>query len=286
MLQKTFVHLPGIGLSTEKKLWDRGIGSWADLQRFAPTYFNGGRLKTVQDELEKTFKAWEAKDLFYFHQTLPHTELWRFLPRFLDDVAYLDIETDGLRLPPQSRSTTITFYFRGEVLQAHELREKRRLVERMAAEARIFCTYFGDVFDLPFLRKEFNLLLRTATLDLCFWLKRLGFNGGLKKVEKEFPNIRARQSQDIGGLDAVRLWKWHEKGLPGALETLLSYNAEDTIVLETLLVNAYNLEIARRPHLGLKALGYQEQVKPPTSVDLSVYERLRARAASAVSSRW
>lgn len=286
MLPRTFVHLPGIGLSTEKKLWDRGVRGWGELQRFAPTYFDGRRLEEVMIGLDHTLEAWEKSDLHYFYETLPRTELWRFLPRFLNDVAYLDIETDGLRLPPQSSSTTITFYFRGEVLQAHEPAEKRRLVERIDAEAKIYCTYFGDVFDLPFLRREFGVPLKKATLDLCFWLKRLGFNGGLKKVEKEFPNVRSRDSQDIGGLDAVRLWKWYEKGLPGALETLLSYNAEDAIVLETLLVNAYNLEIAKRPQLGLRELETPKPVFPPTAVDLSIYERLRARAASAVSSRW
>ena len=154
---------------------------------------------------------------------------------FFDEIAFLDIETNGLYLPPSSNSTTITFYFRGQLYQEHEHRRKEALLHKIHAEAAIYCTYFGEVFDLPFLRREFHLPLLKPHLDLCFWLKRLGYNGGLKKVEKSFDDIPRRQSLDIGGLDAVRLWEFHQRGVSGALDTLLTYNAEDTIVLESLL---------------------------------------------------
>lgn len=276
MLDKSFVHLAGIGLSTEKKLWDRGIGNWGHLAEFAPTYFEGTRLRTIQDGLKETFAAWEKKDLHYFYKLLPRPELWRLVPKFLDDIAYLDIETDGLKLPPVSQSTTITFCFRGQLYQEHEPRLKKLLVEKIDAECAIYCTFFGEVFDVPFLRKEFGVPMEKAHLDLCFWLKRLGFGGGLKKVEKEFPDIRSRESFDIDGFDAVRLWKLYEKGVPGALETLLTYNAEDTVVLESLLIKAYNFEVAKRPYLGLSPLEFRLIPEIPTKVDLAIYERLRS----------
>lgn len=276
MLNRSFVHLEGIGLSTEKKLWSMGVASWDALSDFAPSYFEGDRLMTVKRGLEATYQAWEKKDLYYFYQGLPRPELWRLVPEFLEEIAYLDIETNGLKLPPVSQSTTVTFCFQGQLYQEHDPRLKKKLIEKMDAESSLFCSFFGEVFDVPFLRKEFGLPLRKAHLDLCFWLKRLGFFGGLKKIEKEFPEVRRRESFDIEGLDAVRLWQLHLKGVPGALETLLTYNAEDTVVLETLLVKAYNLEVEKRPQLNLPLLDFRKPIAISTKVDIGVYERLKA----------
>jgi uncharacterized protein YprB with RNaseH-like and TPR domain len=275
MLERSFVHLPGIGLSTEKRLWQRGILDWNALRDGAASLFVGSRLNGVREALDATRAAWERRDLLYFYENLPRAELWRLVPGFFDEIAFLDIETDGLNLPPSSSSTTITFYFRGVVHQAHQPAEKAALLARMSDEAAIFCTYFGEVFDLPFLRREFKMDLRKPHLDLCFWLKRLGYNGGLKKVERAFDDIPRRQSVDIGGLDAVRLWHLHQRGVRGALETLLTYNAEDTVVLESLLVKAYNMELEQRPHLDLQPLELRPLPRLATEVDLRIYERLR-----------
>jgi hypothetical protein len=43
-----------------------------------------------------------------------------------------------------------------------------------------------------------------------------------------------RDRPDISGRDAVRLWREHERGQDGSLETLISYNREDTVNLRTL----------------------------------------------------
>lgn len=276
MLNKSFVHLPGIGLSTERKLWDRGVQSWQHLNQYAPSFFEGPRLQTILQALNETQTAWETRDLAFFYRAMPRPELWRLVPQFFDDIAYLDIETNGLKLPPCSQSTTITFYFRGQLYQEHEHHLKELLCKKIDAEATIYCSFFGEVFDIPFLRKEFNVPFNKAHLDLCFWLKRLGFQGGLKKVEKMFDDVRKRGSMDIDGLDAVRLWALHKKGVPGALETLLTYNAEDTLVLEALLVKAFNLEVDKRPYLGLEKL--EARATPPlkTAIDPKIYDRLRS----------
>jgi uncharacterized protein YprB with RNaseH-like and TPR domain len=62
--------------------------------------------------------------------------------------------------------------------------------------------------------------------------KKIGLSGGLKQVEKDIGIERDRP--DISGRDAVRLWREHESGRDGALETLISYNREDTVNLRTL----------------------------------------------------
>lgn len=275
MLQRSFIHLPGIGLTTEKRLWEKGIASWADLRAHAPKLFEPPKLDAILERLSKSVEAWEKRNPLFFYETLPRTELWRLVPEFLDRVAYLDIETNGLRFPPQSQSTTITFYFRGQLYQEHEHRSKELLVKKIDAEADVFCSFFGEVFDIPFLRHEFGSPLKKAHFDLCFWLKRLGFHGGLKKVEKQFEDIPRRAAMDIDGFDAVRLWNLHQKGTPGALETLLTYNAEDTVVLEGLLIRAFNLEVAKHPGCGLEPLPIPKMAKLSTRIHPSVYEQLR-----------
>jgi len=78
---------------------------------------------------------------------------------------------------------------------------------------------FGDVkIDIPH-------------FDLCFAAKRLGFKGGLKKLELELGIERDESVQGLDGYDAVKLWDHANRGSQGALETLVRYNREDTVNL-------------------------------------------------------
>jgi uncharacterized protein YprB with RNaseH-like and TPR domain len=278
VLQRSFIHLPGIGPSKEKMLWSRGVGDWDHLLREARGFFPAADAGEMESLLRASRVAWEARDAYFFYQQLPRQEHWRLVSEFHDSIAFLDIETDGLYLPPHSRSTTITFRFRGQLYQEHAFEAKARLLDKMAAEAALFCSYYGDVFDLPFLRREFGRPLRKAHLDLCFWLKRLGFNGGLKRVETCFPGIYQRRFRNIAGPDAARLWRFHQQGRKGALEALLAYNAEDVLVLEGLLAEAYNLELDARPHLDLPSLTLPVPEPPATRVAPEIYEWLEKDA--------
>jgi len=51
--------------------------------------------------------------------------------------------------------------------------------------------------------------------------KQIGLSGGLKPIEQAIGVERDRP--DISGEDAVRLWREHERGQDGSLETLISY---------------------------------------------------------------
>jgi hypothetical protein len=49
MLQQTFIHIPGIGKLTELGLWEHGIRSWDDADRFEKRFGAvGGRLLVVR----------------------------------------------------------------------------------------------------------------------------------------------------------------------------------------------------------------------------------------------
>ena len=277
MLNRTFVHLPGIGPVKEGRLWRDGIHDWASLAVSAERIFRGDRLREIRETLDRSHAALDARDWHFFYRRLPRPELWRLVPACFGNIAYLDIETTGQFAPPRCHSTTIAVSFRGTLYQEHDDARKRELLEWICREASALGTFFGEVFDIPFLRSEYGLPFEIAHIDMCFWLKRLGYRGGLKKVEKCFPEIPPRQSEDVDGFDAVRLWRWHEQGVPGALETLLTYNAEDTIVLERLLVLAWNLEVRRRKDWGLAELVAPRPPEIPTGVDAAVYARLTGR---------
>lgn len=297
MLQNSFVHLAGVGPVREKKLWAKGIRHWADLRQHlqehleqpapAPDRKKRSPLPAVLldqasehlDRLHRAEQAYRDKDLAYFYRFMPRDQLWRMVPEFFDDIAYLDIETTGSGLPPLSYSTTICFYFRGQVYQEHEPAKKQALIRRIYSECKILVTFFGEVFDVPFLTAEYGIPLEKAHLDLCFWLKRNGFKGGLKKIQKLFSDIPSRNSMDLDGFDAVRLWRLHQKGVPGALETLMTYNAEDTVVLEPLLLKAYELETRKYPEFALPRLAERAWPKLGTQVSPEVYQLLRSEPA-------
>jgi len=93
-------------------------------------------------------------------------------------------------------------------------------------------TFNGKRFDVPFLEANFDIDLQRPHLDLLYTCKKIGLSGGLKQVEQDIGIERDRP--DISGRDAVRLWREHERGQDGSLETLISYNREDTVNLQTL----------------------------------------------------
>lgn len=280
MLENSFVHLPGIGPETEQRFWSEGVRTWDELDENLCNLFGPQKARKISLALEESRAAHAAREFGYFQERLKGAEMWRLLPLFLDagldnEIAYLDIETTGLGFPPQCKSTTIAVLFRGELHLEHEPARKRMLMQTVEREAKLLVTFNGGTFDLPFLRREFGVSLRQAHLDLRYWFARLGYRGGLKAIQKRFAEIPQRGSMDIDGFDAVRLWKLHERGVPRALETLLTYNAEDTLVLEQLIFCGLNIEAAARPQLGLTVRRTPTVRAVPTRICPQVYGMLR-----------
>ena len=103
----------------------------------------------------------------------------------------------------------------------------------------LLVTFFGTGFDLPVLRRAFQMEFPQLHVDLCFLLKRLGYSGGLKRVEEEIGVRRPEHVAGLSGWDAVRLWWEWRRGSRSALQILLDYNAQDVRNLERLLDFAY-----------------------------------------------
>ncbi|MGI0151573.1 MAG: ribonuclease H-like domain-containing protein, partial [Thermoplasmata archaeon] len=84
-----------------------------------------------------------------------------------------------------------------------------------------------------------------AHIDLRFVLRRLGYSGGLKRIEQELRLGEREGVEGLRGLDAVRLWQEWRRGRRESLDLLIEYNRADTVNLEPLLEFSV-AEMARR----------------------------------------
>lgn len=233
MLQQTFLHLPGIGEIRERQFWREGIRDWpAFLDARARGRLCGGRFDRWAPAVEESLACYAAGDWKYFETRLPSAHKWRAFGDFADRALYVDIETTGLG--GDDRITVIGTY---DGVRQHAYvagRDLERAVEQIEAHPLIV-TFNGAQFDIPLIRARFrHNLFNHIHLDLRYPLKRLGFRGGLKKIEQAFGMERSERTRGLDGWDAVRLWQEYQDGCAESLEVLLEYNLEDVKNLEPL----------------------------------------------------
>ncbi|MDE1821622.1 MAG: ribonuclease H-like domain-containing protein [Euryarchaeota archaeon] len=245
ILRATFQHLPGIGATSEAVLWTRGITDWEDLERsnslpgVAPE-----RLERFRGELRRSRSALEDGNAEYFARNLPPSEHWRLYSSFPKRTAFLDIETTGLS-PHQGIVTCVTVHGGGKtrtLVYGEDLEELGALLRPFA----LLVTFNGRGFDVPFLEvHQPELRFPPAHADLRWLLLRLGQKGGLKIIERRLGLGDRTGVEGVDGLEAVRLWESHRRGVKGALERLVEYNRKDTQNLEPLMEYATR-EMERR----------------------------------------
>jgi uncharacterized protein YprB with RNaseH-like and TPR domain/predicted nuclease with RNAse H fold len=227
LLAETFVHMSGIGLKTERRLWHAGIGSWSALGQTA-----FARRPAVAQCIARSERALLTDDLAYFFGALPASERWRAYSDFGEQFAAVDIETTGLSIYDQL--TVVGIELNGEYrtfVRGANLDD----AAEMLSVARGLITFNGALFDLPFLARSFpGLALPAAHVDLRFLARRVGWTGSLKKVEGLANVRRGAGLRDISGFEATVLWSEFEHGDLGSLRKLVAYNAADTCVLRPL----------------------------------------------------
>jgi predicted nuclease with RNAse H fold len=164
---------------------------------------------------------------------MPRSELWRLYPEFKRKTAFVDIETTGLSLY-YDKITLIGIYdgrnYRAYIA-GHNLDDFRDDVRQYG----LIVTFNGSLFDLPFLRKAFPSLGLPGHVDLRFFLRRLGFSGGLKSIEKRTGVTRPEEINDFDGFDATILWNRYVHGNADALRLLVEYNRADVVNLRALM---------------------------------------------------
>ncbi|MCP4629099.1 MAG: ribonuclease H-like domain-containing protein, partial [bacterium] len=173
-------------------------------------------------------------DIRFFAKRFTTSDTWRIFDRFKGKAVYLDIEASG-GYQGLDEITVIGLY---DGRMVHTFVNGRNLEEFEAAIAsyELVITFSGSSFDLPFIRRCFpNISLPPAHIDLRFLLKKLGYKGGLKRIEKEFGLLRGSHIHDMDGFDAVRLWMAYQWGDKSALDLLIEYNTADIVNLEPLM---------------------------------------------------
>ncbi|HEX9340856.1 MAG TPA: ribonuclease H-like domain-containing protein [Thermoplasmata archaeon] len=239
MLRQTFVHIPGVGYRTEERLWRSGIRTWDDFTSGRrPSRLSQRQAGRIADELARSADALRRGRHRYFARALPPREHWRAWTEFRNRVAFLDIETTGLSLGRDA--VTVAGVYDGRCRQTFVQGDNLEDLPAALERAQLLVTFNGRGFDAPFLRKSFpRMRLDQIHVDLMHPLRRLGFFGGLKRIEREMGILRSEETSGLGGFDAVRLWRAYEAGDDDALELLIRYNMEDVVNLEPLASFAY-----------------------------------------------
>jgi len=237
LLTGTFLHAPGIGAATERSLWSKGLLSWRQLIDDDRPPVSKGRLGALRETVERSIDALDRRDHLWFANALPAKEHWRLLPWFGERIAYLDIETNG---GMDADDITIIGIHDGHECRVLVRGEDLDAFPELIADTQLLVTFFGGGFDLPFLRRRFPAVpLDQPHIDLCPTLRRLGYSGGLKSIERKLRIPRREEVDGLDGMDAVRLWNaWKWRGDEEARRLLILYNREDVENLETLLAFA------------------------------------------------
>lgn len=239
MLTSTFIHTQGVGQATEKALWANGIDTWQSFLSCSQLTISKARQAAIHDTVVESIANLDSGCVEYFARKLPKREHWRALSEFGNRIGYLDIETDGGYYPD---AVTIIGLYDGFDMNTYV---KGRNLEKFAEDCihyDAFVTFFGGGFDIPFLIRRFPALASVfgsrLHIDLCPLMRRLGYSGGLKRIEKELNIRRIPETEGLDGYDAVRLWRIFRQGgtnAEDALRLLISYNREDVINMKEIL---------------------------------------------------
>lgn len=196
------------------------------------------RKTRICEEIKTSCRHLAEKDCFFFSQRLPSAEHWRTYSLFSDSVAFFDIETTGLS-PARDRITVVGIYDGNESKMYVRGINLDDIVEEFS-KYRLLVSFNGARFDIPFIKSEFpELEFKQLHIDLMYPLRRIGYGGGLKNIEKVLGIRRSEDTDGMDGFDAVRLWRQYEKGDKGALDLLLKYNREDIVNLKTIIELTY-----------------------------------------------
>lgn len=238
MLRQTFLHVPGVGYRTEERLWRSGIASWDDVGTDRMAWVSPHLRDVLADEIARSEAALRGGRYRYFTLRLPLREHWRVWPEFRDAVAFLDIETTGLDIGRDA--LTVVGVYDGRRKRSFVRGENLEELPAALDRARLLVTFNGSRFDVPFLRRAFpRMRLDQLHLDLMNPLHRLGYWGGLKKIERRLGIERSDETAGLSGFDAIRLWAEYEAGDEDARDRLVAYNLEDVVNLEPLAEFAY-----------------------------------------------
>jgi hypothetical protein len=238
MLRQTFLHIPGLSERRERILWRRGIWTWDDL--LADPHSSGLPLPLLDDArviLQLSQEALQRGDIYFFAQHLPTREHWRLFGEFQGVTAYLDIETGSIGHGRQG--ITVIGLYDGQEFRSFVHGRNLHTFEQHVRRYDLLVTFNGKSFDVPVIERDLGIPIYQSQIDLKVLLHRLGYQGGLKRIERQWGIVRDDEVLGLTGFDAVVLWEQYRRGDPAALERLLAYNRADVVNLEVLMQRGY-----------------------------------------------
>ena len=236
MLTSTFVHLNGIGPSTERRLWEGGIADWTTFRREPNLPGISPSRKVLYDiDLASAQEQLDRRNARYFAGCLHTRDHWRLFRTFGPRALYLDIETTGLSAH-EGQVTIVGLYRQGRLrtlISGDDL--TLGVIQEELDQAALLLTFFGSVFDIPYLQTCFKgLRVSIPHFDLCFAARRVGLQGGLKHIERELDIARDSDLLTLDGMEAVRLWHHYQAGDEAALDAHLDRSFGELSHLEPL----------------------------------------------------
>lgn len=234
MIKNTFSIIHGIGEKLEKRLWRSGILTWEDFVKASDIAFiNPDKKNLFNEYLSSASRELSCYNERYFASNIKRREHWRLFDVFKGEALCLDIETNGL-MPDKGGYATVVGIYNGfdykSLVRGNGLTPDN--LQKEMAGYKYLITFYGSGFDVPFLQRSMpELSFDIPHFDLCFGARKIGFFGGLKKLEVELGFERDEAVRGMDGYDAVKLWEAAREGSSEALDLLIMYNKEDTVNL-------------------------------------------------------
>ncbi len=232
MIENSFIFLNNFGYKRERLLWQKNILFWDD-------FLTIERIKGISKitKLKNDRKIMDAKralrtdNLSFFTKHFPRTEFWRFYNYLDEETLFLDIETDSFG------NLTVISLFNGEECKTfiRGFNLNFSLLRRIINNSKMLVTFNGSSFDIPILKHYIKFNKDIFHFDLRHAFVRLGYNMGLKQIEKLFGVKRGDSVAVMTGFDALQLWKCFKKEHnKECLKLLIEYNRFDAVNLKPL----------------------------------------------------
>jgi len=242
MIEQCFQILERVGERKEKLLHGQGIRNWDTFLASEKVYgFSKASKPYFDRKLQEAKKALHLQDSSYFLDKLPSTETWRLYPYFKSETVFLDIETDGV---DGDADITVIGLFDGLYTKTMiaGINLNWGVLKEELKKYKLIVTFNGSSFDLPFIRKRYDILPDVPHIDLRHLCARVGLNGGLKQIEKGLGIKRSQIVERMYGGDALTLWRMYRgSGDEYYLNLLVEYNEEDVFNLKKIMEYCYGL---------------------------------------------
>ena len=234
MIQNSFIFLEGIGAKREKEFWSNGISDWdrfIDCEKI--NKISKGRKLFYNRRLGEAKKALFGFDSSFFN-ILSHSQNWRLYDFFKEDAVFLDIETTGLDRFHDDITVFGIYDGLNSKTMIKGINMDYDLLKKELQKYKLIITFNGSSFDVPFINKRCpDLLPKIPNFDVKFLARYLGYQGGLKKIERDLGYQRPEIVNEFNGGDALSLWKMYKAtGDEYYLNLLVEYNELDIVNLK------------------------------------------------------